>query len=79
MLERVLLLPIRYLIALDNFLIRRKYKMELYVVCKVTKTIIPLDDVEVVEYIDKKNGTAAKFICPFCDAEHTAMVMEHPK
>jgi len=81
MLERfskVLLLPITYLIAVDNFLLERTQKMDMYVVCKKNKEFIPFEALEVIEVLDKRNGTAVKFMCPFCNKEHTSMIMEKP-
>jgi len=76
LLNKLALFSIRYLFAVDNFLLGNTME-EMYVVCKKTKEFFALDTVEVVEYVDKGHGTAAKFLCPLCDEMHTSMIMEH--
>lgn len=73
---KLALFSLGYLIAFDNFL-RKQSMEEFYVVCKKSKEFLPLDTVEVEEYIDKNHGTAAKFFCPFCNDYHVSMIMEH--
>lgn len=66
------------LIAFENLLIKRTSMMEMYVVCKRTREFLSLEAIEVEEYIDKNNGTAVKYMCPFCNEYHISMVMERP-
>lgn len=69
-------LSAQYLVAVDNFLIRRVSKMELFVVCRKMGEFIPLEAIEIEEYLD--NGKV-KFKCPFCDTYHNSKVMEKPE
>lgn len=66
-------LSAQYLVAVDNFLIRKVSKMELFVVCRKLGEFIPLEAIEVEEYLD--NGKV-KFKCPLCDAYHESKVIE---
>ena len=75
--DKLAVLSIQYIIAFNNFLLRITME-DMYVICKRTKEFFSLDSVEVEEYIDKKHGIAAKFLCPLCNVYHTSMIMDKP-
>lgn len=78
LLFRISLLPAKFMIWLDNLLIKRTCNMELYVVCKKSKELIPLEAIEIEEWVEKNKGDSVRFKCPFCNTTHVSRVLEKP-